>query len=136
VAPLASSFAHGADQGQPSAQEFLVPQRFARHASPPTTTAYAHPSDGELRELVRGLKCVPRKSNEPDPVPKIGAGRGAGSVWAVPAERPLSCLAESTTRVLISVASLPQSSLLASIAGICCLARSPVPHDCRGRDRQ
>ena len=35
---------------------FLV-QRFARHVSPLTTTIYTHPSDQEMWERVRGLRC-------------------------------------------------------------------------------
>ena len=35
---------------------FLV-QRFARHASPLTTTVYTHPSDEEMAGRLRGLVC-------------------------------------------------------------------------------
>ena len=37
--------------------DLFLAQRFARHASPLTTTIYTHPSDEELREGVRGLAC-------------------------------------------------------------------------------
>jgi len=37
--------------------DLFLAQRFARHASPLTTTVYTHPSDEELREGVRGLTC-------------------------------------------------------------------------------
>lgn len=33
--------------------ELYLAQRFARHASPITTTAYTHPSDEELYETLR-----------------------------------------------------------------------------------
>jgi hypothetical protein len=32
-----------------------MPQRFARHVSPLTTTVYTHPSDEEIYQRVRGL---------------------------------------------------------------------------------
>jgi integrase len=41
---------------QASRDLFLV-QRFARHASPLTTTIYTHPSDTELSEQLRALDC-------------------------------------------------------------------------------
>ncbi len=37
--------------------DLFLAQRFARHASPLTTTIYTHPSDEELRERVRKLAC-------------------------------------------------------------------------------
>lgn len=36
-------------------RDLFLAQRFARHASPLTTTIYTHPSDEELRERVREL---------------------------------------------------------------------------------
>jgi site-specific recombinase XerC len=38
-------------------RDLFLAQRFARHASPMTTAIYTHPSDEELREGVRGLRC-------------------------------------------------------------------------------
>lgn len=38
-------------------KDLFLAQRFARHASPLTTVVYTHPSDEELREGVRGLRC-------------------------------------------------------------------------------
>jgi hypothetical protein len=35
-------------------RDLFLAQRFARHASPLTTTIYTHPSDDEM---VRGLRC-------------------------------------------------------------------------------
>ena len=40
-----------------ASRDLFLAQRFARHASPLTTTIYTHPSDEELREGVRGLRC-------------------------------------------------------------------------------
>ena len=37
--------------------DLYLAQRFARHASPLTTTVYTHPSDQELAGRVRGLDC-------------------------------------------------------------------------------
>ena len=37
--------------------DLFLAQRFARHASPLTTTIYTHPSDDEMRSRVRGLSC-------------------------------------------------------------------------------
>ena len=37
--------------------DLFLAQRFARHVSPLTTTAYTHPSDEELHGKVRGLAC-------------------------------------------------------------------------------
>jgi site-specific recombinase XerC len=37
--------------------DLFLAQRFARHASPLTTTIYCHPGDEEMRERVRGLRC-------------------------------------------------------------------------------
>jgi len=38
-------------------RDLFLAQRFARHASPLTTTIYTHPSDQEMWEKVRGLAC-------------------------------------------------------------------------------
>ena len=38
-------------------RDLFLAQRFARHASPLTTTAYTHPSDEEMRDRVRRLSC-------------------------------------------------------------------------------
>jgi len=38
-------------------RDLFLAQRFARHASPLTTTVYTHPSDQELFAQVRGLRC-------------------------------------------------------------------------------
>ena len=38
-------------------RDLFLAQRFARHASPLTTTAYTHPSDDEMREHLRRLSC-------------------------------------------------------------------------------
>ena len=40
-----------------ASRDLFLAQRFARHASPLTTIVYTHPSDEELREGVRGLRC-------------------------------------------------------------------------------
>ena len=40
-----------------ASRDLFLAQRFARHASPLTTTVYTHPSDEELRDGVRGLRC-------------------------------------------------------------------------------
>jgi site-specific recombinase XerC len=40
-----------------ASRDLFLAQRFARHASPLTTVVYTHPSDEELREGVRGLRC-------------------------------------------------------------------------------
>ncbi len=40
-----------------ASRDLFLAQRFARHASPLTTTIYTHPSDEELRERVRKLAC-------------------------------------------------------------------------------
>ena len=40
-----------------ASKDLFLAQRFARHASPLTTVVYTHPSDEELREGVRGLRC-------------------------------------------------------------------------------
>jgi site-specific recombinase XerC len=37
--------------------DLFLAQRFARHASPLTTTIYCHPGDEEMRERVRRLRC-------------------------------------------------------------------------------
>jgi integrase/recombinase XerC len=38
-------------------KDLFLAQRFARHASPLTTTVYTHPSDQEMAGRVRGLDC-------------------------------------------------------------------------------
>jgi site-specific recombinase XerD len=38
-----------------SSRDLFPAQRFARHASPLTTTIYCHPGDEELRAMVRGM---------------------------------------------------------------------------------
>ena len=38
-------------------RDLFLAQRFARHASPLTTTVYTHPSDHEMASLLRGLSC-------------------------------------------------------------------------------
>ena len=38
-------------------RDLFLAQRFARHASPLTTTVYTHPSDEELHLRLRGLNC-------------------------------------------------------------------------------
>lgn len=40
-----------------ASRDLFLAQRFARHASPLTTTVYTHPSDQEMWERVRGLTC-------------------------------------------------------------------------------
>ena len=40
-----------------ASKDLFLAQRFARHASPLTTTIYTHPSDEELRDRVRDLIC-------------------------------------------------------------------------------
>ena len=40
-----------------ASRDLFLTQRFARHASPLTTTVYTHPSDQEVWENVRGLSC-------------------------------------------------------------------------------
>ena len=40
-----------------ASRDLFLAQRFARHVSPLTTTAYTHPSDQELFAKVRGLPC-------------------------------------------------------------------------------
>jgi integrase len=37
--------------------DLFLAQRFARHLSPLTTTAYTHPSDSELVDRLRSLVC-------------------------------------------------------------------------------
>ncbi len=38
-------------------RDLFLAQRFARHASPLTTTVYTHPSDEELQDRLLGLNC-------------------------------------------------------------------------------
>ena len=38
-------------------RDLFLAQRFARHASPLTTTVYTHPGDDEMRDKVRTLTC-------------------------------------------------------------------------------
>ena len=40
-----------------ASRDLFLAQRFARHVSPLTTVVYTHPSDEELREGVRALRC-------------------------------------------------------------------------------
>jgi len=40
-----------------ASRDLFLAQRFARHASPLTTTIYTHPSDQEMFERVRQLHC-------------------------------------------------------------------------------
>ena len=40
-----------------ASRDLFLAQRFARHASPLTTTVYTHPSDQEMWEKVRRLTC-------------------------------------------------------------------------------
>jgi site-specific recombinase XerC len=40
-----------------ASRDLFLAQRFARHASPLTTTVYTHPSDQELFAQIRGLHC-------------------------------------------------------------------------------
>jgi site-specific recombinase XerC len=40
-----------------ASRDLFLAQRFARHASPLTTTIYAHPSDEELQDRLRSLPC-------------------------------------------------------------------------------
>ena len=40
-----------------ASRDLFLAQRFARHASPLTTTIYTHPSDQEMWERVRSLSC-------------------------------------------------------------------------------
>jgi hypothetical protein len=38
-------------------RDLFMAQRFARHVSPLTTTAYTHPSDEEMHQQLRLLNC-------------------------------------------------------------------------------
>ena len=38
-------------------RDLFLAQRFARHASPLTTTIYTHPGDEEMQQLLRRLSC-------------------------------------------------------------------------------
>jgi site-specific recombinase XerC len=40
-----------------ASRDLFLAQRFARHASPLTTTLYTHPTDQELRDRTRLLTC-------------------------------------------------------------------------------
>jgi len=40
-----------------ASHDLFLAQRFARHASPLTTTIYTHPSDEEMRARLRSLAC-------------------------------------------------------------------------------
>jgi integrase len=40
-----------------ASRDLFLAQRFARHVSPLTTVCYTHPSDEELREGVKDLRC-------------------------------------------------------------------------------
>ena len=43
--------------GYRATRDLFLAQRFARHASPLTTVVYIYPSDEEMFERVRGMKC-------------------------------------------------------------------------------
>ena len=38
-------------------RDLFLAQRFARHASPLTTTVYTHPSDDEMRQRIQKISC-------------------------------------------------------------------------------
>jgi site-specific recombinase XerC len=40
-----------------ASRDLFLAQRFARHASPLTTTVYTHPSDSDLARCLRGIGC-------------------------------------------------------------------------------
>jgi integrase/recombinase XerC len=40
-----------------ASKDLFLAKRFARHASPLTTTVYTHPSDGETQEKLKSLPC-------------------------------------------------------------------------------
>ncbi len=40
-----------------ASRDLFLAQRFARHVSPLTTTIYTHPSDQEMFERIRSLRC-------------------------------------------------------------------------------
>jgi site-specific recombinase XerC len=40
-----------------ASRDLFLAQRFARHASPLTTTIYTHPSDQEMSERLSGMEC-------------------------------------------------------------------------------
>ncbi len=40
-----------------AARDLFLAQRFARHASPLTTTVYTHPSDEEMSSRIREVLC-------------------------------------------------------------------------------
>jgi len=40
-----------------ASRDLFLAQRFARHASPLTTTIYTHPSDQEMFERLSGMEC-------------------------------------------------------------------------------
>jgi late competence protein required for DNA uptake (superfamily II DNA/RNA helicase) len=46
-----------ADAVYQASRDLFLAQRFARHASPLTTTVYTHPSDSETRTRIRRLDC-------------------------------------------------------------------------------
>jgi len=43
--------------GNRGSRDLFLAQRFARHASPLTTVVYMRPSDEEMYEKVRDLRC-------------------------------------------------------------------------------
>ncbi len=47
----------GRDECVPGVRDLFLAQRFARHASPLTTTIYTHIGDEELMQGVRTLTC-------------------------------------------------------------------------------
>jgi hypothetical protein len=52
--PTCSSLINNSLQATP---DLFLAQRFARHASPLTTTVYTHPSDEEMSGQIRRLNC-------------------------------------------------------------------------------
>ena len=38
-------------------RDLFLAQRFARHVSPLTTTVYTHPSDDEMHQFIRRVRC-------------------------------------------------------------------------------
>jgi site-specific recombinase XerC len=40
-----------------ASRDLFLAQRFARHASPLTTTVYTHPSDNDMHQFSRGVRC-------------------------------------------------------------------------------
>ena len=40
-----------------ASRDLFLAQRFARHMSPLTTTVYTHPSDDDMQQSIRGVRC-------------------------------------------------------------------------------